>query len=285
MRVSVLGMGRMGAALAIRLATGGHEVTVWNRSPGKTGPALEAGASEAGSREEAVTGAEVVMTMLADDDAVRRVALGDEGVRALLGPDAVYMDSSTVSPGLSEELARNIERYLAVPVFGSPEALQAGQASLVLGGPADVADRVEAVTGAISERVARLDTAPKALAAKLVGNYLLLAGLAVLAEAFEIGRAGGLDDAQLKAVFGEGPLVAPGLRNRFDGVLARDTDGWFTMRLGGKDARLGVELADRQGVHLPVAEKVAELYRRAVEAGLEEADVVAVGRIYSENLF
>jgi 3-hydroxyisobutyrate dehydrogenase-like beta-hydroxyacid dehydrogenase len=280
MRISVLGMGHMGQALASRLLGGGHDVVVWNRSEGKAGPALDAGASEARSLEEAVARAEAVVTVLADDRAVRSVALGEGGVAAALGPDAAYIDCSTVSPGLAGELATGIDRYLAMPVVGSPDAVRNGQAALYLGGPQRWADAVRPLTSALSERIHRFGSAPEALAAKLTGNYLLLAGLAVLAEAFEIGRAGGLGDDDLKAVFSESPLVAPGLRNRFEGVLSRSPEGWFSMALGGKDVGLGLELARSAGTGLPVAEAVRALYGRADEEGRGQADVAAVGLLY-----
>src|SRR5258705_13738299 len=103
MDVAVLGMGRMGRALAGRLLDGGHRVTVWNRSPGKAGELVSAGAREAHSVADAVDDVEVVITMLANDDAVRAVVLGE--LRSSIDEQTVYVDSSTVSPKLSAELA------------------------------------------------------------------------------------------------------------------------------------------------------------------------------------
>lgn len=277
MRTSILGMGRMGEALAERIVSGGHEVTVWNRSPGKAGPAVEAGATEAASLDEAVTSAEVVLTMLADDRAVD--AVSSEVARSL-GADAVYIDSSTVSPALSQRLAERFERYVALPVLGSPDAVRTGQAAFLAGGRAEVLDRIEPLLASLSGRVNRLDSPAVALGAKLTGNYLLLGGLAVLAEAFEVGRAGGLSDEQLRSVFAESPLVAPGLRNRFEGVLAGSTEGWFTMTLGGKDVRLGLDLAGGAGRDLPVGAALAGVYAAAESHGLSDADVAGLRRIY-----
>lgn len=280
MRISVLGMGRMGVALAGRLAEGGHEVTVWNRSAGKAGPAVRAGAREAGSLKEAVSSSEVTITMLSADEAVRSVALGEGGVRDCLPAGAVYVDSSTVSPDTAAELARSFDPFVAMPVLGSPEAVWSGSAVFLAGGPAGTLDHLGPVTATLSEKVTRFETAPLALAAKITANFLLLGGLAVLAEAFEIGRAGGLDDDQLKAVFGESPLVAPGLRNRFQGVLGKATEGWFPVALGAKDVGLGVEMARAAGRALAVAEAVQAQFRSGASGDLAEADVAAIGRLY-----
>ena len=123
MHVSVLGMGRMGRAVAGRLAEGGHDVVVWNRTPGRAGDAVAAGAREAGDLAAAVAGAEVVLTLLSDDAAVRDVAIGS-GLADLVGRGTLCVDSSTVSPGLADELAGTFEYFVAMPVLGSPEAVR-----------------------------------------------------------------------------------------------------------------------------------------------------------------
>src|SRR5438270_11400995 len=105
MDIAVLGMGRMGQAVARRLLGGGHDVVVWNRSPGRAEKVVAAGGWEAHSIAEAVSGREVVVTSLANDDAVRDVALGDGGIRSAISSDAVYADCSTVPPRPSSEPA------------------------------------------------------------------------------------------------------------------------------------------------------------------------------------
>ena len=127
MDIAVLGMGRMGRALAARLLEGGHSVTVWNHSKGKAAEIVSAGGREASSVADAVDGVDVVITMLANDDAVREVALGK--LRPSIGDKTIYVDCSTVSPKLSGELAEAFPaRFVVLPVLGSPLAVRAGQA-------------------------------------------------------------------------------------------------------------------------------------------------------------
>src|ERR1700728_4654911 len=113
MRIAVLGMGRMGRAISGRLLETGHHVTVWNRPPGSAGELVSAGAHPAHTVAGAVAGGEIVVTSLANDDAVRSVALGggDGGVRAVIGASQVYADCSTVSPDLSDELEGAFPRF------------------------------------------------------------------------------------------------------------------------------------------------------------------------------
>ncbi len=279
MRIGILGMGRMGQALAGRLLEQGHDVTIWNRSPGRAPDLLARGAAEANDIRATTSGAEVVMTSLANDDAVREVALGGQGVLASLEAGAVYADTSTVSVALAEELARASKWYVAMPVLGPPSAVRSGQATYLVGGADQPAGALEPLFPGLSSRHIRYPAPAKASAAKLTVNLLLLDGLAALAEAFATGRAGGLDDDDLRRLLGDSPMVARGLQNRFEGVLGGDQSPWWTAALGAKDARLAVELAAAGGTDLPVTSTVRARYDQAAGA-YPEADIAAIGRLY-----
>ena len=279
MDIAVLGMGRMGRALAGRLLEGGHRETVWNRTRGKAGELVAAGAREAESVADAVNGVEVAITILANDDAVRAVAFGE--LRSSIGEATTYVDSSTVSPELSGELAEAFPRFAAMPILGSPGAVRSGQATFLVGGKPEVVDGLAPVLSSLSDSVRRYNAAPLALTAKLTSNLLLLSGVVTLAESFAVGRSGGLSDDQLRDLLGNSPLVAPGLKNRFEGVLMGSMEApWFTTVLGAKDAGLAVDVAREAGVGLPEAEVVRQLYEKAASLGLADADIAAVANLY-----
>jgi 3-hydroxyisobutyrate dehydrogenase len=279
MDVAVLGMGRMGRALAGRLLEGGHRVAVWNRSKGKAGELVAGGAWEAACIGGAVEAVDVAITSLANDDAVRAVAFGE--LRSSMGDKTVYVDCSTVSPGLSAELAGAFPgRFLAMPVLGSPEAVKAGQAVYLAGGNAGIVDRLGPVISSLSDTVRRYDTAPLAITAKLAVNLLLLSEVVALAESFAVGRSGGLRDDQLRDLLGASPMVPPGLKNRFEGVLTGSQAGWWTTALGAKDAGLALDVARQADVELPVASVVRDRYDKAASSGLADADIAAVGELY-----
>jgi 3-hydroxyisobutyrate dehydrogenase-like beta-hydroxyacid dehydrogenase len=281
MDVAVLGQGRMGRALAGRLLEGGHGVAVWNRSKGKAGEVVSAGAWEAGSIAEAVDGVDAVVTMLANDDAVRAVAFGE--LRSSIGEKSIYADCSTVSPKLTGELAEAFPaRFVAMPVVGGPAAVRAGQAVYLAGGDADVVDHLHPVLSSLSDTVRRYDTAPLALTAKLATNLLLLSEVVALAESFAVGRSGGLSDDQLRALLGTSPVVAPGLKNRFEGVLTGSQEGWWTTVLGAKDAGLALDIARGTDTELPAAQVVQRLYEKAASSGLDDADIAAVTMLYRD---
>jgi 3-hydroxyisobutyrate dehydrogenase len=277
MDIAVLGMGQMGRALAGRLLGGKHRVRVWNRTEGRTGHLVAAGAEEAHGIAEAVAGADVVVTMLADDSAVTAVA-GE--LRSAIEPGTCYVDCSTVSPALSNRLAEIfVDGFVAMPIVGGPAAVRAGQAMLLVGGSAAAVDRLGPLIESLSDIVRHYDTAQLALTAKLAINLLLLSGIVSLAESFVVGRSGGLDDDQLRDLLGTSPVVAPGLDNRFEGVLAGVPDGWWRTVLGAKDAGLALDVAHAAGVALPMAAAVRNLYSSAASRDAD-ADIAVVADLY-----
>src|ERR1700739_3214619 len=136
MKVGFIGLGHMGAGMAVNLIKAGHEVTLYNRTPDKARALLGAGAKAATSRPEASQG-HAVVPRLANDAAVESVVLGPEGVLASLRPGALHVSSSTISVALSQRLsqehASHGQRYIAAPVFGRPDVAAAGQL-VVVGG-------------------------------------------------------------------------------------------------------------------------------------------------------
>ncbi len=282
--VAVLGLGRMGRAAAARLLDAGFPVTVWNRSPGRADELVSAGATAAGSLADAVASAEVVVTLVADDTALRAVGLGEEGPDegGVLGylDGRWWVDMSTVSAELSGELASRCDRFGSMPVLGRPDALRSGEATLLLGAGRRTQEHLRPIVDALSPKVLRFEEPPLAAAAKLATNSLLLSGVTALAEAFAVGRAGGLDTGQLRSLFEGSPVVPAALANRFDAVLEGGGDAWWTVELGHKDARLALELAEGGGVTLPLVSAVRDRFDQARSAGLADDDIAAVTRLY-----
>jgi 3-hydroxyisobutyrate dehydrogenase len=171
-------------------------------------------------------------------------------------------------------------RFVAMPVVGGPAAVRAGQAVYLAGGKDGVVDYLQPVLSSLSDTVRRYDTAPLALTAKLATNLLLLSEVVALAESFAVGRAGGLSDDQLRDLLANSPVLAPGLKNRFEGVLTGSQEGWWTTVLGAKDAGLALDIARGADVELPAAQVVQRLYEQAAYVGLADADIAAVTRLY-----
>src|SRR6202012_3376695 len=279
MWVAVLGMGRMGHALAERLLAGGHTVTVWNRTPGKADDLLARGARPAATPAEAAAASKLALPSLADDNAVRTAVTGPDGAAAGLA-DGVLADASTVSPQTTAQLSEAASgRFLASPILGSPMAVMGGEATYVIGGPRVHLDLARPVYETLADENHRRyvgEDPTVASTLKLISNYLLMTGIASLAEAVATAQAAGLDDTLVRDYFSRLPLVAPGLRNRLNDIHSGEHRGWFSTTLGAKDVRLAEELARFHGLQLPLADAVKRRSEEAMADGWADADIAAV---------
>lgn len=278
MRVAVLGMGHMGRAVARRLLSHGYDVRVWNRTPGKAAEVVEAGAAEASSPVEAARDVEAVLMSLADDQAVLTVMgrLAELGS----GPDGpIVVDMSTVSPETSRRLRDMVpgRRFLAAPIIGAPQTVFASMASSLVGGDRRLLDRLEPVWSRVFSVHWYCGEDPgSATAFKLLNNFLLMSGVAAVAEVVATAEAAALDMKLLREVLYQWPTIPPAILNRVDDVIAGEHKGWFPTRLGAKDVRLLNELAESNGLSLPIARVVERRYEQAGERGWTEADIAAV---------
>lgn len=276
MDVAVLGLGRMGQELAGRLLDAGHRVTVWNRTAGRADDLVARGATGADSVADAVVGAAAVLVSLSGDQAVQQVLLPDH--QPVAGLAGVVIDCSTVAPTTSRLLADNYpNRFVACPIAGAPQAVRSGTAKLVVAGSAAAVAQAEEVLAALSDsRQDAGEDAGTAAIIKLFNNYLLLSGLVVLADVVAVGQAMGFADADLAGVLTDLPVIAPGVKNRIDGLLGVRHDPLFSVELGSKDLRLFADLAEQAGIRLGVLEAAQARYRETTELGLGQRDLTAV---------
>lgn len=279
MDVTVIGMGNMGRALALRLLGDGHAVTVWNRTPGRAQEVVAAGAREVATLVQATTNTQAVALSLADDAAVLEVVTAPGGLAAQLPEQAVLVDMSTVNPDTSaaEATAVGHERMVAAPILGAPQAVTAGRALYLLGGPEPAVERLEPLFSSLSAQRRHCGSDPRsATTIKILCNYLLLTGIATLAEVVAVGQGTGLSDRILTEVLSSVPVVAPGLHNRLGDIIGGDHNGWFSARLGAKDLTLAKSLAEGVGVPLELADAALAPYQRLVAQGRGELDIAGV---------
>ena len=278
MQVAVLGMGSMGRAFAGRALAGGHQVTVWNRSPGRTDDLVAEGAVAADSVAAAVAGAEVVLTVVADDDALLAVCLGGDGVLEHLGPAAILVNSSTVAPDTIRRLADAVPdgRVVDAPVLGSPDAVAGGHARFFVGCPPEVAAFLEPLWGDLGAGITLCGPVGTAATMKLMCNLLLITGVAALAEGIATARSQGIPDELIRTVLSAVPVVAPSGVVRLDSLLDGAHPGWFTPELARKDVRLAIDLADQTSVGVRLGPATEALLTTVVDAGGRWPDVTAV---------
>jgi 3-hydroxyisobutyrate dehydrogenase len=280
--VAVLGTGIMGAPMARNLAAAGITVRVWNRSIDKALPLADDGAVVCRSPQEAADGADVVLTMLADADAVGSVVEGDDG--PFTGEQSpVWLQMSTVGIDGTERLAsfaadRKL-RFVDAPVLGTREPAEKGALTVLASGAENLRDHVQPVFDAIGSRTLWLGPAGQGSRLKLVVNSWVLALTSATAEAIALAQGLGLDPQRFLDTIEGGPLDVQYAHVKGDAMLRGEFPPAFPVDGAAKDARLIVEAAAKAGVRARVADAVAAHMQAAVEAGYGREDMAAVWNV------
>jgi 3-hydroxyisobutyrate dehydrogenase-like beta-hydroxyacid dehydrogenase len=289
MKVGFIGLGSMGTGMASNLVKAGHDVTVYNRTPDKAKALVALGAKQARDVAHACAGAAAVFTMLANDEAVESVAVGNAGIVASLPKNAVHISSSTISVALSKRLAQEHatagQRYVAAPVFGRPEAAAAAKLFVVAGGKPEAVREIEPLLQAIGQRTFPLGEPPDAAnLVKLSGNFLIACVIETLGEAFALIEKAGIDRHAYLDILTSTLFSAPIYKTY--GTLIADRKfepAGFAAPLGAKDVRLALAAAESLGVPLPVGGLLRDRFLRLIANGGERLDWSAVGALAAQD--
>jgi 3-hydroxyisobutyrate dehydrogenase-like beta-hydroxyacid dehydrogenase len=282
MKVAFLGLGKMGAAIAGRILAAGHPLTVWNRTPERAESLVERGAQRAPSAAEAAIGAQIVFTMLFDDQATEEVLFGSsgnasDGLLAALAPGAMHVALSTISVALSERLtrehARRGQRYVAAPVFGRPNVAEEGRLWIVVAGEESAVAEVRPLLELFSRGISIIGTEPRqAHALKLGGNFLISAMIHSLGEAFVYAAAQGIEPEVFLETVNSALFQSPFYAAYGKVMLHPPQQPGATIDLGAKDLRLLREAAAATTTRLSLADNLAQVFADAQQAGLGNAD-------------
>jgi len=280
MRVAILGTGKMGGAMARRLESEGHDLTLWNRTRERA-ETLDVG-KVAATPAEAAARAEIVISILTDADAVRAAYLGDDGALKT-AQGQVFVEMSTAGPDMAKELAQLVERagaqFVEAPVFGSVGAVESGTLIVLAVGSEDAVERARQVLQNLGE-VRRLADPGSAASLKLVGNSMLAGVTALAAELLSAGMAAGLS---AEDVFWILSRFAPVLNGRKAGFLEQRYEPvTFALRDMVKDLRLALKLYQRSGAATPLTIATKELYESAAESA-GDLDLAAIASVYDRR--
>ena len=275
MRVAFLGLGIMGHAMATNLAKAGHEVTVWNRTPGK----LVEGAGVAPTPAAAAQGAEVVWLCVSDTNAVEQILFGADGVDQSLTEGMIIADSSTISPSATVKFAERVRGkgvgYVDAPMTGSKIGAANGTLIFMVGGDASTIDRLNPLFAAMGKKIFRMGETGKGQATKLAMNLQIALIFEGFAEALTLASKLGVDPKQLLSLI-EATMVRSGVvEYKGPFILQRDFTPNFPLRLMHKDILLALQAAKEARVKLPALETVEEIYEMASEEGNGDLDYAA----------
>ena len=282
MHLAFIGLGVMGFPMAGHLRAAGHAVTVYNRTPARAGEWRQRyGGESAATPGEAAAQAELAFVCVGNDDDVRSVVLGEEGVFAGMAPGGVVVDHTTASAGLARELeglaGEHQLGFLDAPVSGGQAGAEKGALTIMVGGAADVFARVEPVLQTYARCVRLLGPSGSGQLAKMV-NQICIAGIVQgLAEAFQFSEQAGLDTAAVVEVISQGAAQSWQMDNRYKTMLAGEYEHGFAVDWMRKDLGMVLAQAGEMGLELPVT--------RLVDGFYAEVQAMGGGRWDTSSLF
>ena len=283
MIIAFLGLGHMGRPMAKNLASAGFDVRTWNRSGGSVD-----GATACRTIEEAVRPAEVVITMLSEDAAVRTVTFGEGKVAASLMTGGVHVGMSTISVELAGELAtvhaEGGQRFVNAPVFGRPEMAAAAKLFIVPGGNAADIAQLSPLFAALGQGTFPMPGARESAVAKLCGNFMLAGLIESLGEALTLGEKGGVAPEQLLGML-TGTLFGIPVVHGYGGMMVRQqfSPAGFAMALGLKDMKLVLQAGDRLEVPMPLADLLRTRFLQAMAQGKGDLDWSGMSTVIRES--
>jgi 3-hydroxyisobutyrate dehydrogenase-like beta-hydroxyacid dehydrogenase len=288
MKIGFIGLGRMGAGMAMNLLKAGHDVTVYNRTPAKAQSLVAHGAHAATTVAEACRG-DVVITMLSDDAAVEGVTFVSDGVLASLRGGAIHISMSTISVALSDGLAaahaQADQRFVAATVFGRPEAAAAGKLFIVAAGEDHAVDACMPLFQALGQSTFRIGNKPSAAnLVKLSGNFLLASVIEALGEAMALVGKAGIDRREYLDFLTSTLFPAP-VYKTYGTMIAegRFEPAAFAAPLGFKDIRLAIAAAESLRVPMPLASLLHDRFVRLLAQGGEGLDWSGIGGLAAQD--
>lgn len=274
--IGFVGIGLMGRGMARSLIRKGHAVRVYNRTRAKAEEVAQLGATVAATPAEAARGADVVVTMLADPQAVRDCFEGPAGILSTLSKDAVVIDSSTVSPPTTKKMADAVRargaHLLDAPVFGSKNEAESGALGFIVGGDRAAFDAVQDVFSCMGKSTYMGATGMGATA-KLVVNLVIAGELEAFYEGMVMATKAGLDPDQMYSILMNSRARSGIFEMKGPNILKRDFTTFFPLRLMDKDMRLALETAEALRVSLPAVQAVKEVLGACVAAGQADEDM------------
>lgn len=278
--IAFLGTGRMGGPMAANLARAGFAVRAWDRTPGRAAALTGDGATVAASPADAVRGAGILITMLADGPATEQAWSGPDGLQLAARPGLIWVQMATVGQEWTQRFVNTATRYqlsfFDAPVSGSQGPARAGELTILASGPSWLREAVDPVFAALGRATAWLGPAGNGTGAKLVLNNWLAGLTEMTAETLSFARRLGLDPAAIVDLLESTPLGSPYAVQKARAMLAGDFAPAFALRHALKDAGLAAQAAQASGAELTLTDALLPRWRRAAASGHADDDLAVV---------
>ncbi|KPJ78633.1 MAG: tartronate semialdehyde reductase [Deltaproteobacteria bacterium SG8_13] len=285
MKVAFIGMGTMGAPMALNILKAGHDVTVHNRTREREVPVAEAGAKRAASPKEAAAGSEIIITCVSDTPDVEAIILGEAGVYEGAEKGSIVIDMSTISPTatrrMAEKLGEKGVQMLDAPVSGGSEGAQKGTLSIMVGGDEDALKRAEPVLQAMGS-ITYLGPVGAGQMTKAINQIVVAGTYWSVAEGIALGLKAGLDMEKVVQAVGGGAATSWAMLNRSGNMINNQYPLGFKVQLHRKDLNIALNVARELGVTLPVAAYVEQVETGLITRGHGDEDISVIARSVRE---
>ena len=286
-RIGFAGLGLMGSRMARQFLDKGFPLTVWNRTPEKARPLVDRGAKLARTPRELAETSDVVVSCVADPNAVSRLVFAEDGVRPAARPGFAYIETSTISPGLMKRVAEVLEakgaEVLEAPVTGSKTGADKGTLLLMVGGKKEVLDKLMPVLMVMGTKAVHCGPIGHGSVVKLAGNTLITYMLEGFCECLVMAKKAGVDpDKMLEVVMASG-FASPYYTFKAAAVAKRDFEQHFSVDLLVKDQTLMLEEAASLKVPMPGLAVLREMFQAARAQGWGQEDIAAVYKVIEKN--
>ena len=279
LKIAFIGLGNMGIGMAQNLINANYSVQVYNRTKEKSAQ-LTGDFKVFEQADKAVAEQDIVVTMLSDDETLLELANGNHGFLNAMKKNAIHISMSTISPDTSRELYKahkaNGSHYLTAPVFGRPNAAAEAKLFICTSGDEDIKEKSKPVLELLGQGIYDFGTEPGAAnVVKLAGNFMIMASMETMAEAFTLAEKQGLDREKVAEFFGNTVFNAPIYKN-YGTLIAKKQyqPVGFKSKLGFKDARLASKMALDAQMPAPLLSLVYNRLLSAVANGNGEKDWV-----------
>jgi 3-hydroxyisobutyrate dehydrogenase-like beta-hydroxyacid dehydrogenase len=287
MKLGFIGLGAMGAPMARNLLEAGHELAVWNRSPERVNPLVEAGARRAESPAGAASGTRAIILMVTNAEATQEVLFGDKGVVQGLPAGAAVINMGTISAAATSRIAKTLGelgyRMLDAPVSGSTPVAAAGELNIMVGADEQTFEEFEPVLATMGGKISHLGEVGSGARMKLINNLILGANMAVLSEGLALGEAAGIPvEKQLEVILAGG--AASGVAQRRSGnLISGSYEPQFKLSHELKDLYYALELGRDLEDPLPITAGVSQIYNEGMREHAED-DMSAVAEVYRQRV-
>jgi 2-hydroxy-3-oxopropionate reductase len=284
--VGFVGLGLMGTPMARRVLDAGYQLTVFNRTPEKARPLVEAGARQAASPAEVAAASDVTVTVVTDTPDVVEVVAGEHGLLAGARPGAAWIDMSTISPEATRELgARARERGLEcldAPVSGGPPGAAAGSLAIMVGGDRETFEACEPILRSMGSAITHMGELGAGQVTKACNQIVLAGYLLAISEGLVFGAKAGVDPARIRQALLGGYAQGRMLEVHGERMLRHAFEPGFFVRLHNKDLHIVLEMARSLAVAAPVSALAAQHFNALVAEGDGDLDNSSMVKVYEQ---